>query len=313
MIIGITGGSGFIGKRLVQRHLARGDNVRVLTRNPSDNSLPDEVELFPGDLTLPEARFENFVDGVDVLYHCAAELRDVSRMEAVNVLGTRRLIDAAAQHVHRWVQLSSVGAYGPVRQGIVTEQSPEQPSGPYEVTKTRADALVRQAATHGAFEAVLLRPSIVYGEGMPNRSLYQWLAMMERGLFFFMGPEGASANYIHVDDVVAALELCATHAHAAGNTFNLSDWCTIEELVNIFTVALGRPAPSRRLPLAPIRLLAAILGRIPGFPLTSSRVDALSSRASYPINHIEKELDFALKVPMKKGMGQLAGAWKSGQ
>lgn len=311
MIIAMTGGSGFIGKRLVQRHLARGDTVRVLTRNPSGSSLPEGVEFFTGDLTLAETRFDSFVDGADVLYHCAAELRDVSRMEAVNVLGTQRLIPVASKRVRRWVQLSSVGAYGPVRQGIITEQSPEQPSGPYEVTKTQADALVRQAAANGAFEAVLLRPSIVYGEGMPNRSLYQWLAMIEHGLFFFMGPEGASANYIHVDDVVAALELCATHPHAAGDIFNLSDWCTIEELASIFTAALGRPALSRRLPLAPIRLLAAIFGRIPGFPLTSSRVDALTNRVRYPSTHIEKELDFSLQVPMKEGMTRLADAWKA--
>jgi len=311
MIIGITGGTGFIGRSLVARHIALGDTVRVLTRGFADVVFPNSLQVFRGDLTSADADLEGFTDRLDVLYHCAAELRDAPRMQAVNVEGTARLVRASAGRIGRWVQLSSVGAYGPVRTGVVIEASAEQPIGPYEVTKTLADGLVREAAGQGSFDVVVLRPSNVYGEGMPNQSVFQLFSMIERGLFFFIGPKGASANYIHVQDVVAALIQCATHADAVGKVFNVSNWDTMESLVEGAAKALGRPTPKLRIPLFPARLLAATLGRLPMVPLTVTRVDALSGRTRYSTDRIEHELGWEAKVSVRDGMAALARSWKA--
>ena len=309
VIVAVTGGSGFIGRRLVAEHLARGDRVRVLTRRERVEGCA-AAALYRGDLGDPgneAASLEAFVDGADVLYHCAGEIRDPVRMQAVHVQGSARLLRCARGRVGRWVQLSSVGAYGPRRSGEITEATPSQPAGSYETTKVESDRLVQDSGL--AYS--ILRPAIVFGAGMTNRSLYQMIAMIDRGLFCFVGPEGASANYVHVDNVVQALTLCAVRPEAPGRVYNLSDHCSMERFVALIAGALGKSEPRLRLPEAFMRACAGVLGRLPGFPLTPARIDALTNRCSYPITRICRELGYSHRVSMQQGMEELVGAWKS--
>ncbi|MDP3333532.1 MAG: NAD-dependent epimerase/dehydratase family protein, partial [Methylococcaceae bacterium] len=74
MIIAVTGGTGFIGKRLIARHIARGDEVRYLTRQTPEQSIAGATAII-GDLSAMDS-LRPLVQGVDVLYHCAAELHD---------------------------------------------------------------------------------------------------------------------------------------------------------------------------------------------------------------------------------------------
>ncbi len=306
MQIAITGGTGFIGRRLVTRHLDRGDRVRLLSRRP-DAGFDGRVDVVVADLADPAADFARFVDGADVLYHCAAQRTDESRMVPVHVAGTRRLVRAAAGHIGRWVQLSSVGVYGPRRSGVVSERTPEAPEGAYETTKAGADSLVAAAAADGAFEHVLLRPTIVYGPEMPNRSLFQLIGMIERGLFFFIGPPGAVVNYVHVSGVVEALLACASRPEARGQTYILSDNQSIERMVGMIATALERTTPRLRLPAAPVLFMARLFGRFPGFPLTEGRVRALTRRVTYDGGRIERELGYRHPVSLERGLAELVG------
>jgi nucleoside-diphosphate-sugar epimerase len=231
-------------------------------------------------------------------------------MHAVHVAGTQHLIDAASGRIGRWVQLSSVGAYGRQRDGVVTEQTESHPLGTYEVTKVLSDELVSVASHGGAFEHAVLRPSNVYGAEMSNQSLFGLINMIRRGRFFFIGAPGASANYIHVDNVVEALMLCGTRPEANGRLFNLSDHRTLETFVAVIADALGTPAPRLRLPEWTVRLPAKLLGGIPGFPLTESRVDALTGRAIYSTASIEQELGYRHAVAMEDGLKELVHAWQ---
>lgn len=311
MIVAVTGGTGLIGKRLVLRHLARGDEVRVLTRRSAVQSrLPEAVRHWQGDLA-GSAELRPFVEGASVLYHCAGEVRRTEIMEALHVQGTLKLIEAAAGRLDRWVQLSSVGAYGTQRGGAVTEKSVLNPRGTYEATKVRSDLLVAGAAAKGAFDHAILRPSNVYGPEMSNRSLFGLVAMIQRGLFFFIGKRGASANYIHVDNVVNALLLCATSPQAPGRVFNLSDHRTMEQFVAAIAQGLGIDAPRMRLPEAPVRLLAKLAGGVPGMPLTEARIDALTGRAVYPSARIERELGYQHAVSIEDGLLELVEFWKA--
>lgn len=306
MIVAITGGTGFIGRKLVMRHLAHGHKVRVLSRK---NAVEPSATLCSGGL-LNQDELRSFVDGADILYHCAGEIRDQARMHAVHVKGTQHLIDAASGRIGRWVQLSSVGAYGRQRAGVVTEQTELHPIGTYEVTKVLSDGLVRVAAQGGAFEHVILRPSNVYGSEMSNQSLFGLIGMIQRGRFFFIGLPGASANYIHVDNVAEALMLCGTKPQANDRLFNLSDHRTLETFVDVIADELGRPSPQLRLPEWSVRLPSALLGGIPGFPLTGSRVDALTGRAIYSTASIERELGYRHIVAMEDGLKELVHAWQ---
>ena len=305
MVVGITGATGFIGSALVQLHLERGDAVRCLSRQRPPRC-DGRMEIVQGDLTAPDVRLEQFADGLDVLYHCAGELSNEQRMRAVNFHGTAALLSAAAGRIGRWVQLSSAGVYGQYRDGVITEETPVTPLGEYETTKAEADRLVIEAARQGRINSVaVLRPTIVFGAGMPNRSIAQMVAVIERGLFFFIGRRGASANYVHISNVVDALVLCGLSERAAGRVYNLSDWVTVEEFARAIADALGRPRPRLRVPERPTRLLVDACGRLVALPLTSTRIDALVSRTRYAIDRIRGELNYVPRVSIAAGLAEL--------
>jgi nucleoside-diphosphate-sugar epimerase len=236
-------------------------------------------------------------------------VRDPSRMRAVNVDGTRALLHLADGRIGRWVQLSSAGVYGRHRDGAVVEETPLAPVGLYEETKAEADALVLEAARERRLaSAVILRPSIVFGEGMPNQSIFQMARAIDRGLFFFIGARGASANYVHRSNVVDALVLCGTSPEADTRVYNLSDWCTIEDFAGAIADALGRRRPSLRLPEPPVRAAVRAIGRLTELPLTESRVDALVNRSRYPIARIQRELGYGVAVPIAEGITRMLTA-----
>ena len=305
MRVAVTGGTGFIGARLVEQLVMMGHDVRVLSRSKKNNEI-NSVDYFQGDITADEYDLIQFVDGVDVLYHCASEIRDEQRMNAVNVLGTKRLIKAAQGRIGKWVQLSSVGAYGKQRSGHVNETTPEDPVGVYEVTKTQSDHIVSKVAESKGMEYVIIRPSIVFGEDMTNRSLYQMVEMIRRRLFFYIGKPGVLMNYIHVKDVVRALLLCGLHTDARNNTYILSDNIELEEMVMAISQGLGIHSPSIRLPEWFVRLVVKILHLVPGFPLSESRIDALTGRATYDSLKIMNELNYNHSVTLVDAFREFA-------
>lgn len=311
MIAAVTGSTGFIGKKLVTRLAGQGERVRLLSRNSERFEKSSLIEIYKCDLTATKvSELSTILDGVDVLYHCAGQLKDQHAMRALHVDATQKLAEAASRRVPHWVQLSSVGVYGQITQGIVTEDSTLNPAGQYEITKTESDKIVMEAASKGSFSYSILRPSNVFGAGMTNQSLFKMIAMIDRGFFFYIGKPGASANYIHVDNVIDALVCCGNMQQAKGRIYNLSDHCTMEHFVETIADALGRPSPQLRIS-KPIAHLAGItLGKIPGFPLTRSRVNALDNRSSYPILRIQQELNYRHAISMEDGLHELVAAYK---
>jgi nucleoside-diphosphate-sugar epimerase len=311
MIVAITGGTGFVGRGLVLRHLAMGNIVRLLSRQPIAKLGTVEIPVsHQGDLTNENFDLCSFVDGADVLYHCAGEIVSQPKMRLLHVLGTQKLIQAASGRIGKWVQLSSVGAYGPQHDGVVTEVTPPNPFGVYEKTKLDSDNLVSKAIQENAFLGTILRPSNVFGVSMNNQSIYHLITMIQQGLFFFIGKPGASANYIYVDNIVEGLVLCGEKAEGKGEIYNLSDYCFIEEFVSIIAENLGKPCPRLRLPGSAVGFAAKIFEKIPGFPLTSSRVAAFLNRAVYPTKKIEQELGYSHLVSIEEGLVKLIAEFK---
>jgi nucleoside-diphosphate-sugar epimerase len=290
VIAAVTGGTGFVGRALVAR----------LRREPAIREVRVLSRACGFDLLQP-GPFARFLEGSTLLFHCAGETRDEARMRALHVEGTRRLIEAASGRIARWVQLSSVGVYGRrLRAGVVEESAALAPEGEYERSKAECDRLVSAAAARGAFEHAIVRPSIVFGPGMPNRSLYELVGAVERARFAYLGPPGAVANYLYVEDLADALALCGLSPRAAG-VYNLSDDRTFEAFIEAISRALGRRARHPRLPEA----LARVLARIPGVPLSASRVDALTRRVRYPSTRLCEELGFRCAISIETGLERL--------
>lgn len=315
MQVCVTGANGFIGKSLVDALCREGFSVRVLTRR-LDCVFSSDIQVEVGDLTSPDCPVEQFLAGCDVLFHCAGEIRDVATMRLLHIDGTQRLLQAALKvaakrgHAAHWVQLSSVGVYGPPQVGvrrerIITEDTPSCPVGEYEITKTRADELVIQASETGLLTCSIVRPSNVFGVTMSSQSLRGLIHVVKRGVFFYVGKPGAVATYVHVDDVVAALMKCAVEPRARGRIYNLSNDCLLEELIKHIASALGVRPPWLRIPEPLLRAAVGLVADRVNIPLTPSRIDALVNRTCYPAERIVSELGFRFSKPMPAAIEEL--------
>jgi nucleoside-diphosphate-sugar epimerase len=310
--VAITGATGFIGRELVFKHLECGNSVKILTRKNKDQlTFPVEVQVVNGDLSDAGDSLPSFVKGVDVLYHCAAEILDESKMFKINVIGTQNLVNASTGIIKHWVQLSSTGVYGKIKSGLITERIHPYPYNNYEITKLKSDEIVEKAGLDNKFTYTILRPSNVFGKGMKNQSLLQMIKIIDKGFFAFIGKEGASANFIPVENVVTALVLCGQAQNAKGKTYILSDRVTIELFVSTICNALNKPIPKIRLSKYLVKLFTAVGQYIPHYPLTSSRIEALTNSHVYSPELIMNELNYHHDLTLEEGIFKLVQYYKS--
>jgi nucleoside-diphosphate-sugar epimerase len=183
----VTGGSGFIGGRLIERLRADGHTVRALSRSEqaAERIRGRGGEPVPGDLS-DVAAMTAGAQGCDLAFHAAATLGDWGRrdeFERGNVLGTENVLRACAEAgVRRFVHVGTEAALmagQPLVQ--VDESAPLRPDSPvlYSATKARAEQLVRDANRDG-FETVVVRPRFVWGRG-DTTLLPNMVEMVEKG------------------------------------------------------------------------------------------------------------------------------------
>jgi len=312
----ITGGSGFIGKRLVKALVKKGHAITVISRK-GQVEFSKNVKVIKADLMSEDCHFEQIVENSDVIFHCAGDIHNKEVMRRLHVDGTQYLLNAVINRARKikkvihWVQLSSVGVYGPPegktnKQRVVTENSAINPQGEYEVTKAIADELLIKASDTEWLTYSILRPSIVFGEAMPNTSLSSLGWMVAKKMFFYIGEPGAVSTYIHVDDVINSLIQCSTDFRAKNKVFNISNDCSQEELINSIAYAYSVPVPKIRIPELLIRPIVSILPSFIPCPLTESRIDALVNRTYYPYTLIENTLGISPKESVPRTIKKVA-------
>jgi len=213
----VTGASGMVGRRIVHRLLQEGYTVRALTRR-RDLTLSG-VDMHYGDIR-DELALKSFLNRANLLFHCAAELKDESRMWDVNVAGTENLLRLIPESgITYFCHLSSAGVVGKTERPIVDETSPCNPRNIYERTKWEAEKRVAKGVNGCC--AVVLRPTNVIDErrsgalGLPMRS--GWADYLK---IFLKG--GENAHVIHADDVAAAALYLISHASETPQCFFVS-------------------------------------------------------------------------------------------
>lgn len=170
----VTGGGGFLGGHVVERLLARGDEVRIAARGRYPELEARGVEAVQGDLAEPEVA-ERAVTGVDSVVHVAAKAGVWGPYEAyrrANVVATENLVDACRRHgVGRLVYTSTPSVvYGdaPIEAGDERLPYPERFLTAYPETKAAAEKLVLAAHEPGRLHTVALRPHLVFGPRDPH-------------------------------------------------------------------------------------------------------------------------------------------------
>ena len=309
MNVFLTGATGFIGSHLTLELLKRGFLVTVLTRNTSAIFPAGVKNILVGDLLSIDLSIIESLQSCDILFHCAGEIQSKTLMNDLHIGGTMQLLDVLAMEAPnmskriRWVQLSSVGVYGPAlplssKERLITENSPNLPKGIYEISKYKSDEIVKMAGLSGVIDYTILRPSNVIGSNMRPKYIYEFIKAIHKRLFFYIGSRDAIATYVHVDDVVEALIQCAINPEAVNQIFNISSDCTQESLVVEISYALGIRPPKIRFSETFARNAEKFLSQFIRTPLTVSRIDSLVSRTQYPSDKLIKALDFKFSKPM---------------
>ena len=251
----VTGATGFIGARLVDRLVEDGHDVRALVRDPAKGAplRRPGVEPVQGDLGDP-ASLEAAVTGARWVFHCAGLVGDWLRPEEtrrVNVDGTRALLAAsAAAGVDRVVHLSSLSVYGLGQHRGTDESAPlRYGNDAYIDSKIDAERMVRVYLDRAGPDVVILRPGFVYGPG-DRRFLPTLVDALARRQFVYVGDGAKLLNLSYVDDVAAALVLAAATPGAAGEAYNLTDGTetSLRSFVELVSAGLGIPAPTKHIP-----------------------------------------------------------------
>jgi nucleoside-diphosphate-sugar epimerase len=290
MRILVTGASGFIGQTLCPMLLARGHSVSALVRRAG--SQPTGTEPVAGDLSHDDAHLAEAVAGAhpDCVIHLAAEIasqRDGRRVEAVNVDGTRRLLDACLALAGpnpaagpRLVFASTV-VTGDAHGALLTEETPLPVATPYGRSKQQGERLLLDSG----LPAVVVRPSHVYGPG--GWYLEELVPRLRQpGRFAVVGSGANLWDVVHVDDVATAFVNAAESAPAAAIYHVVDDEPVSYGDFMAFTArTLGVGAP-RKIPAALAQLAAG-----------GNAVDAILRSARSSNAKLKRELGWSPRFP----------------
>ena len=294
MKITVTGASGLIGTKVVERLRARGDEVTTLSRKPSS---PDAVAWQPEDEPAPAAALA----GRDAVVHLAGEnvaqrwSDDAKRrIRSSRELGTRHLvagIEAADPRPNVLVSSSAVGYYGPHGDERLDEQTPSGSDFLAEVCVIW-EREARLAADLG-LRVVNVRTGVVLDQG--GGALAKMLPFFKLGAGGPVAGGGQYMPWIHVDDVVG-IYLAAIDGDGWDGPVNAS---APEPVTNkAFSKALGRAL--HRPAIAPVPGLAvrALYGEMAEIVTKGQRVvPGRAQELGYAFAH--PDLDEALRSALE--------------
>ena len=298
-VILVTGGSGFVGRRLATTLVRAGHRVRIADIRPPDQVRgiegADFVHCDLGD----ENQAKEACTGVTHVFHLAGNpsgTRSVTEPRwdfRVNAVAALNLSQAAlAASVRRMVYVSSGMVYGVPRSCPIAEDHPLSPFIPYAASKLSAEHTTRAAAATYGLDVSIARPFTLYGPGedpaTSGGEVSQYLRWHLNGLPIPVvgDPDRKSRDFTHVDDAVAALRAIMA-AGAPGRAYN---------------VGTGREST--------LTDLLAVIGRVTGrAPRTT--VDADTTEDTY--RHVADvtrlaDLGHRSSVPLEAGIRALAGA-----
>ena len=244
----VTGGAGFLGRKICAAALAQGHEVVAMSRHPERaQSLPDGVTLVAGELT-DEQQLSDLLAQIQpqALIHAAAVVtNDDPQLRPVNVGGTQALIAAMKAQEQ------------PPRLALVSTFSVEDiPPTAYSESKREAETLVRESG----LDHVILRPALIYGPG-DSTNTPALVSRMSSGSHWIPAGGATRIQPVFVEDAAAAIVAAATLPDIAGQTYRLAgpEPVSMRAYREAVRDATGGRAVVRAIPLGLFGLAAGVL------------------------------------------------------
>lgn len=280
----VTGGTGFVGRYVVQALIGAGHEPQLLVRPGSEGKVPADpaVETVPGDVLDPSSLLAA-INRTEAVVHLVGIIREFPKkgitFDLLHRQATFNMI-AAIQAVRplRYLHMSALGAS-------------EESVSPYHRTKATAELAVQVSG----LEWTVFRPSLIYG---PEDLSINFFAEQVRSapLVPVIGRGDYLLQPVSVKTVARAFAQALTAPESIGKTFNVTgpEPFTYDEMLRTIGRVIGKKARLIHLPVWPIRMAARMLGRFAAFPLTEPQLDMLlagnaaDSRELYEILNLEQ-------------------------
>ena len=311
----VTGGGGFLGRRIVALLIEGGHEVQFMARGHYPEVEALGATGLRGDLRNPHDVLAA-TRGVDTVFHVASKAGFWGAHEAfhsTNVEGTRHVIDAArACGVERLIYTSSPSVIGYAEDacGIASAPYPTTWESSYGQTKAQAEQDVL-AANGPKLATISLRPHLIIGPG-DNHLLPRVIARARQGRLIQVGPGGNRVDLTYVDnaawahlDAASAMRTpgaaCAGKAYFVSNGEPVSLWDWVGDVLERLSI----PPIQRKWPLA----RAERVGRVCAFawdwlplpgepPMTPFLATVLAREHFYDIRPLERDIGYRVRVPM---------------
>lgn len=321
MKILVTGGTGFLGRRIVSE-LAPRHGLRLLVRRGSSRErFPAGVEFAEGDVT-DRASLERAIAGCGGVVHAAALVKILApreQFDRINVEGLENVLAAAesAGTVERMLYVSSFMALGPTDGGTLDESAEPRDRAwinDYERTKTLSDRAAREAIARGAPLSVIY-PGVIYGPGEMtegNIVLRHVLDLVHGRLPALLGKPERRWNYVFVDDVARGAAQVLENAPPGGRYVLGGENVTQGDFYALVGRLTGAKIPSLRLPDGVAKAAGALQKWWAGLrgttpQLTPDLVDVYKHDWAYSSARAERELGYRWRS-LAEGMG-VSVAW----
>ena len=282
----VTGGSGFIGRHLVQALVDDGRKARALVRSDAAaKRVPEGAEAVRGDVGDVES-LRRAAEGVELVFHLAGSYRaEGPELHVAHVTGTANLL-AALEPGTRVVYVSSTSVYGWDQPWPADHATPPAPASPYGKAKLAAERLVT-GWTGGT--TAIARPTITYGPGDKRGMLTRAHRLMARGLRWYPGDGRNRIHLLHVDDLVRGLILLSDKGEGV-YLFAGPEATPVARIFELLAAGAGLPKPRFGLPAAPVRLVAG------------HSVDVLTQDRAYDWSRAAAALGWRPEVDVEEGI-----------
>lgn len=318
----VTGGSGFLGRRLIRVLGEGGQPVRALARSAAAREAVGRAgaEAVAGDLD-DQAALRAGMAGCAVVYHGAAlaeDWGDPAAFHRANVVGTENVLAAArAAGVSRLVHVSTEAVLLGGRPIVNADESwplPARPIGLYALTKGQAEQRVL-AANQPGLATMIVRPRLIWG--VDDTTLLPRLCQMARaGQLVWVGGGRHLTSTCHVDNVCEGMILCAERGRG-GEAYFLTDGPPVE--ARTFLSALiktqGLEPGDRSVPLWLARAAAWVaeaasrtLGVPARPPLTRMAVGLFGEEVTVSDAKARRELGYQARTSIAAGLAAMQAA-----
>jgi nucleoside-diphosphate-sugar epimerase len=230
----VTGAAGFIGSSLVRRLVSEGHDVRGIIHHTQPTYFDKRVEYISGDIT-DTAFLQPVMGQVDVVFHCAAVVKDYGPKDVfnrINVEGTKNLIAASEESsVKKFIFLSHIKYESGKNRGY------------YHETKAIAEQSLMEKFTHDQFPVVIIRPGNVYGPGATTWVLRPLQAIQKNRIALI---DKGSGIFLHtyIENLLDALVVALREPRAVGEIIDITDGdntTTWGDYLNALAKMTGKP------------------------------------------------------------------------